>query len=114
MNLLVLARNAKSGLVLGAEEVGAPIMAYGYAPILRGGPSAWRIRLRISSAAWSCTCIRCWAWPGAWCSVACLELGGGKSGSDAGVRGPGTASLPNETRMAKEAKGTHAPRGKLL
>ena len=114
MKLLVRAWNAKSGFVLGVREVGAPIMACGSAPNPRGGPGSWRTRLRVKLWPGVVPVTRCWAWPGAWYSVACLELGGGMPGSGACDRGPEAAPLPVETLLAKEAKGTHAPRGKLL
>jgi len=114
MKLLVRARNAKSGFVLGVKEAGAPITAYGHAPSLRGGPSTRDVRLRTDLRLGVVPVSRCWAWPGAWYSVACLELGGGRSGSVGSPRGPEGSTLPAKTRLAKEAKGTHAPRGKLL
>lgn len=46
MKLLVRARNAKFGFVLGVKEAGAAIMACGTAPSFRGGPSTWNVRLR--------------------------------------------------------------------
>ena len=114
MKLLVRAWNAKSGFVLGVREVGAPITACGSAPNPRGGPGSWRIRLRMRLWLGVVPVARCWAWPGAWCSVACLELRGGIPGSGRRLRGPEALPLPDETRVGKEAKGTHAPRGKLL
>ncbi len=114
MKLLVRAWNAKSGFVLGVREVGAPITACGSAPNPRGGPGSRIIRLRMQLRPGVVPVTRCWAWPGAWYSVACLELCGGMPGSGERDRGPDAPPLPAETRVAKEAKGTHAPRGKLL
>lgn len=41
MKFLVLAWNAKSGLVLGVKVFGRSVMAYGCRPNFRGDPSAW-------------------------------------------------------------------------